>query len=284
MNSVSSDPVPTAEPMPSPTAVPTAAPTEALPAEETAAPTPAPTAVPTAEPTPVPTAVPTAAPTAVPTAAPTEALPEEETASPTPAPPAVPTAAPTAAPTAVPTAAPMAADNTTAAANATKEAAGEEAGEEEADTAASDATKEAAAGAEAGRKNATVRRAKDAPDAQGQCNAAPFSVGQAGSFCYYKARVDAPYQLAKFNRDGDALAVPCDGSPDCCHSLAAAATKCCGEDALPQVTCRKTELTEKDLSHAVVSLGFVLAGDDAVEPACQFGGVGFACPGTWKAH
>jgi hypothetical protein len=122
------------------------------------------------------------------------------------------------------------------------------------------------------------------------CPMAEVQPSMSGSFCFYRARADAPFQLAHWqsldaHSSENHYAVPC-SSDACCNSLKMATGQCCGEaNTLFEVACMIGTVTTQSLE-GNPGLGVAFGKDlgDAfptVQQRCKFAGASYSCPGTW---
>jgi hypothetical protein len=124
------------------------------------------------------------------------------------------------------------------------------------------------------------------------CPMAEVNPSMYGSFCFYRARGDAPFQLAHWQSlDAQArenhFALPC-ASDACCNSLKVATGQCCGEEStLFEVSCMVGTVTRQSLE-GNPGLGVAFFPDQengdafpTVQQKCQFAGASYSCPGTW---
>jgi len=122
------------------------------------------------------------------------------------------------------------------------------------------------------------------------CSPHPVQKGDKGSFCYYRARGDAPLQLAKWvQSDGVFLAQACSpGCEDACQRLQQATRSCCGafgNSAFYEAKCVASDgLNDADFN-ASAGFGYTHRPDVdkpiGMRQQCSFSGVSYSCPGNW---
>jgi hypothetical protein len=144
--------------------------------------------------------------------------------------------------------------------------------------------------AEPGTSGASILGAEDDSSIGHTCPMADVNPSMSGSFCFYRARADAPFQLAHWqsldaNNREKHYAVPC-SSDACCDSLKMATGQCCGEEStLWEVACMVGTITSQSLE-GNSGLGVAFGKDlgeafPSVQQRCKFAGASYSCPGTW---